>query len=437
MKILSLLKNKIVKNASWIIGGRIVHMICAFIVSLLTARYLGPNNYGLINYATAYTTFFYSICTLGLNSILVKALIDEPENEGQTLGTSIVLQGLASFFSSLMIIGIVSLVDRKEPLTIIVTALCTIGLVFRMFETIRYWFQAHLLSKYSAVTSTIAYILTSAYRLILLIQAKSVKWFALATALDYFVIAILLFVFYEKCKGPKLSFSRQQTTRLLRLGAPFILAGIMVSIYGNCDKFMLKHLVDEAEVGYYSTAYSLCNTWVFILSAIIDSMYPVIMESHKKDYLLFEQQNRLMYAIVFYISIAVSIIFVIFAGPVIKILYGEAYMPAEAPLRVITWYVAFSYLGVARNAWIVSENLQKYIAPIYVGAAITNVVINYVLIPVWGATGAAVASLITQISTIFVFPLLIQPMRKNTKLLIEALMLKGIGINMGKDKHNG
>ena len=155
-------------------------------------------------------------------------------------------------------------------------------------------------------------------------------------------------------------------------------------------------------------------------------MYPVIMESHKNNYLKYEQQNRLMYAIVFYISVFVSLLFVIFASPVIRLLYGEAYMPSVAPLQVITWYVAFSYLGVARNAWIVSENLQKYITPIYAGAAITNVVINYLLIPVWGATGAAIASLITQVSTIFFFPLFIKPMRKNTKLLAEALFLKGI-----------
>ena len=426
MKILSLLRNKVVKNAGWIIGGRVVHMLCAFVVSLLTARYLGPGNYGLINYATAYTTFFYSICTLGINSILVKGLIDEPENEGETLGTSLVLQGIASILSSLMIIGIVKLVDGQETITIIVTALCTIGLVFRVFETIRYWFQAHLLSKYSAITSTVAYILTSAYRLVLLIQGRSVTWFALATAIDYLAVALLLFLFYRKCKGPKLSFSKRQAKRLLKMGVPFILAGLMVSIYGNSDKFMLKHMIDEAEVGYYSTAYSLCNTWVFVLSAIIDSMYPIIMESHKNNYSKYEQQNRLMYAIVFYVSVVVSVLFVIFARPVVRILYGEAYLPSVAPLKVITWYVAFSYLGVARNAWIVSENLQKYITPIYAGAAITNIVINYLLIPIWGATGAALASLITQISTVFFFPLLIRPMRKNTKLLAEALILKGI-----------
>ena len=329
-------------------------------------------------------------------------------------------------FSCLMIVGIVKVVDGQETITVIVTALCTIGLIFRVFDTIRYWFQAHLLSKYSAITSTVAYILTSGYRLILLIQGRAVQWFALATAIDYAVVAILLFAFYRKCKGPKICFSKRQAKRLLKMGVPFILAGLMVSIYGNTDKFMLKQMVNDEAVGYYSTASSLCNTWVFVLSAIIDSMYPVIMDSHKTNYARYEQYNRLLYAIVFYVSVFVSILFVLFARPVISLLYGEAYLPSVMPLQVITWYVAFSFLGVARNAWIVSENQQKYITPIYTGAAVSNVLLNYLLIPYMGATGAAIASLITQISTIFLFPMFIKTMRRNTKLLAEALILKGI-----------
>ena len=426
MKLPNLLKHKAVKNAGWLIVGRVVQMICAFVVSLLTARYLGPGNFGLVNYALAYTTFFYSICTLGINSVLVKALIDEPENEGETLGTTLVLQMAARLLSALMIYGIVRLVDGSEPLTVLVTALCTIGLFFRVFETLNYWFQAHLLSKYTAITSTVAYIITSAYRVLLLVQGRSVQWFALATAVDYLAVAVLLFVFYRRCGGPSMGFSRRQAERLLKMGVHFILAGLMVSIYGNTDKFMLKQMVGDESVGYYSTAVSLCNTWVFVLAAIIDSMVPMIMESHKTDYRRYEQQNRLMYCIVFYLSVVVSLLFVFLAKPAIRILYGEAYLPAIVPLQVITWYTAFSYLGVARNAWVVSENQQKYITPIYAGASVTNVILNYFLIPTLGAAGAAIASLITQVSTVFVFPLFIKSMRRNTVLLAEALVFRNI-----------
>ena len=105
-------KNKVVKNAGWIIGGRLVNKLLAFLVGLLTARYLGPSNYGLINYAAAYISFFASICTLGINSIIVKNFVDHPDEEGKTIGTTLLLRAVSSLLSALMIVGIVGIVDR-------------------------------------------------------------------------------------------------------------------------------------------------------------------------------------------------------------------------------------------------------------------------------------------------------------------------------------
>jgi O-antigen/teichoic acid export membrane protein len=166
--------------------------------------------------------------------------------------------------------------------------------------------------------------------------------------------------------------------------------------------------------------------WCFVLSAIIDSMYPSIMEAHKADAQLFEKRNRQLYAAVFYISVTVSLGICLLAKPIVLILFGRNYMPAVAPLRVITWYTAFSYLGVARNAWIVSENKGKYLKYIYVSAAVCNVALNLVFIPLWGATGAAVASLITQILTVVVIPFLIKPLKQNSLLMVDAILLRNV-----------
>ena len=92
----TLLKNKVVKNAGWIIGGKITNKLLAFVVGIFAARYLGPSNYGLINYAAAYATFFASLCTLGINSIIVKAFVDEPEKQGETIGTALLLRTVSS-----------------------------------------------------------------------------------------------------------------------------------------------------------------------------------------------------------------------------------------------------------------------------------------------------------------------------------------------------
>ena len=167
--------------------------------------------------------------------------------------------------------------------------------------------------------------------------------------------------------------------------------------------------------------------WVFIMGAIITSVYPSIMQANKEgDEKEFERINKILYAIVFYMSVAVSALFALFAEPIIYILYSEAYMPAANPLRIITWYTAFSYLGVARNAWVVGKDKQKYLIWIYASAALSNVLLNMWLIPIWGASGAALASLAAQIVTVMVAPFFIKPLKRNSVLMLEAIALKGL-----------
>lgn len=426
MNLIKILKNRTVKNAGWIVGGRLANKILAFVVGVFTARYLGPDNFGLINYAAAYTAFFASLCNLGINSIIIKDFSDNPDEEGEALGTTLVLRAISSFLSALMIVGIVSIVDKNEPLTILVAALSSIGLLFQIFDAFNQWFQYRLKSKYYAVATVIAYIAVSVYKIILLITGKSVAWFALATSVDYIVIAILLLLAYKKNNGPKLSFSMRKAKQLLAASSGFIVSGLMISIYAYTDKFMLKQMLDEAAAGYYSLAFSLSTFWEFILVAVMDSMYPSIIDSYNVDRERFDRKNRQLYAMVIYISLTASILICIFGRLIVQILYGAEYLPTVQPLRIVVWYTTFSYLGAARNAWVVSENKQKYLKYLYAAAAIINVVLNLVLIPLWGASGAALASLVTQISTTVILPAFIPALRPNARLMVEALMLKNV-----------
>ena len=423
-KIKEILHNRIAQNAGWIIGGKIAQMLINLIVGVLTTRYLGPSNYGLINYAGAYTAFFSSICTLGINSIIVKEFVDNPNKEGEIIGTTLGLRVVSSFFSALTIIGISFIVDADEPTTRCVVVLSTIGMLFQIFETFNYWFQSKLQSKTTAVVSLIAYLITSIYKVFLLISKKAVTYFAFATSVDYICLAVLLYISYKRYGGTKLSFSKKYSKTLLKKSYHFIFPGLMVAIYGHIDKIMLKLMVNEAEIGFYSTSLALCSIWSFVLSAIIDSLYPPIMEAFNHNKAEFDKKNKLLYALVFYISITVSLLLSVFGGFAINILYGEAYMPACASLRIITWYTAFSYLGVARNAWIVCMERQKYLKYIYCSAAISNIILNIVFIPFWGATGAATASLVAQIITTLVVPFFIKEMRENSILIIKAILFR-------------
>lgn len=422
----TLRKNKVVKNAGWIIAGKVANKLLAFVVGVFAARYLGPGNYGLINYAAAYATFFASLCTLGINSILVKNFVDYPEQEGETIGTTLLLRAVSSLFSALAIVGIVSVVDKGEPLTVAVVALYSIGLIFQVFDTLNYWFQSRLQSKYSAIAELVSYAAMSAYKIILLALGKSVEWFAVASALDYIVLAVFLLIAYFRSGGVRFCCSLKKARELLQSSYSFIIAGLMVSVYACTDKLMLKQMLGADAVGHYSLASTVSVSWAFLLSAVIDSLYPEIVQSFRKDRLRYERKNRQLYAIVIYASLFVSALICLIAKPFVVTLYGEKYLAAVMPLRIVVWYTAFSYLGVARNAWMVCENQQKYLKYLYISAAALNVVLNLALIPLWGASGAAAASLITQASTTILLPALIRPLRPNAKLMLDAVLLRGV-----------
>lgn len=420
------LQNRVAKNAGWLIGAKVIQMLINLAVSILVTRFLGPANYGLINYGTAYTAFFLSLCTLGLNSILVKEFVDARWDHGTVLGTSLVLRAVSSVLSVGIILCIVSIVDRDDPTAVAVTALCSLSLLFNIFDVFNYWFQSRLESRITAVAALCAYAAAAGYKVALYAMGKGVTWFAVATSVDYIVLAALLLVCYWRHGGARLRFSWKCGRDLLRRSCHFILPSMMVAIYGYVDRFMLKHMISDAEIGYYSTAVSVCSMWSFVLSAIIDSVYPTIMEAYQTDRQLYLRRNRQLYAIVFYVSAAVSVAIAVVGKYVIWLLYGQAYLPAAAPLRVITWYTAFSYLGVARNAWVVCENKQRYLKYLYLSATVINVILNLLLIPSGKAVGAATASLITQVATILIAPMLIPAMRENTRLMVQAILLRDV-----------
>ena len=106
---------------------------------------------------------------------------------------------------------------------------------------------------------------------------------------------------------------------------------------------------------------------------------------------------------------------------IVYILYGAEYNAAVPVLRILVWQLAFSYMGSVRNIWILAEEKYSLLWRINMAGAISNVILNAVLIPHWGACGAAFASVVTQIITNFVVGFILKPIRENNRLLMEGL----------------
>ena len=392
-----------------------------FLIGMLTARYLGPSNYGVIGYAASLVAFVSPIMYLGIWSILVQELVENDHEEGTIVGTSLVLNLISAPLCVIGIVAFTLVANRGETETILVCALYSTLLLFQAFEVVQYWFQAHLLSKYSSIVSLGAYITVSVYKIFLLVSEKSVHWFAFSNALDYLIIAIGLYVFYHLKGGQKLHFSRTVAKRLLSKGKYYILSSMMVTIYAQTDRIMLKNYLNNEAVGYYNAAVTCSAITMFVFTAIIDSFRPVILQSKKGSNEEFERNMEKLYSLVFYLAFLQSLFVTAFAHLFIRFIYGVQYLPAVATLRIVVWYTIFSYIGLVRDIWILAQDKQRYLWRINLSGAVCNIILNSLLIPRWGINGAAVASLTSQFFTNIVMGYCIRDIRPNNELIVKSL----------------
>lgn len=432
---MKLKENKVLKNASWLIACRIAEALINLVVSMLTTRYLGPANYGVINYAMSVTAFVLPLVQLGLNVVLVQEITEhDPDEEGKIIGTSLFVSFLTAILSMIGIFAFVSIADKGETETIIVCVLYSTLLLCQVFELLKYWFQAKYLSKYVAVSVLISYVVVSVYKIYLLISGKDIYWFAISRTIEYFTLAVLLTVSYyvtsikQKQKGVKtivrLSFSFKTARRLLSKSKYYMFYELINAIYFQIDRIMLKNFCGDEAIGYYSAAVTCAAMFVFVFTAIIDSARPLIFESHQNSFAEFEKNTVMLYSVVTYLSVFIALGTTLFAPLVIRILYGVQYSESARILQIVTWYPVFSYLGQVRGTWILATDNQKYLWAICIPGAIMSALLNYMLIPVWGAIGAATAMLLTQIFSNVIVNFFIPKVRHNNLLMLRGLNAK-------------
>lgn len=418
---LGIKQSKIAKNASWLIGVKIIQSLLSFFVGMFTARYLGPSNYGLISYAASTVAFVIPVMNLGLTNVLVQELVIDPDNEGTTLGTSLIMCFTSSIICILGVFVYSMLANAGEIETIIVCSVYSLLLIFQALEITTYWFQAHLLSKYSSIVSFFAYVIVTCYKVFLLITQKKVIWFAVSNSIDYFIIAIALLIIYKKLNGQKLKFSLDKAKLLIKKSKYYIIANLMVIIFAETDKVMLKQMIGMEYTGFYTAAVTCTTITSFVFSAIIDSFRPDIFEKLKIGKSEFENRVIQLYSVIIYFSLIQCVAITVLSPLIIKIIYGDDYIPSISALRICVWYTTFSYIGSVRNIWILAKNMQKYLLPINMAGALANIVLNYFLIPQLGIEGAAVASLTTQFFTNVIVGYIIKPIRPNNSLMVKAL----------------
>ncbi len=424
-RIKQLMQQKVFKNISWMMFERIFQMVVSVIIGMISARYLGPQNYGLISYGLSFVTLFTAFSKLGLDSIIVNEFIKNKDKEGKILGTSIFMRVISSVLSVILIYITVLILKPNDNITQIIVILQSLSLICQSFDLIDNWFQSKLKSKYIAISKAIAYIIVAIYKIYLLVTMKSVIWFAFTTTLEYLILVPLYIKMYKKNNGLKMSISIETGKTLIKKSYHFIFSALIVSIYMQMDKIMLGSYLGDYYVGLYAVTTTICGYWGIIPDSIINSFRSLIFEKKTSgNEQMYLNTLKRLYRIIFWICVAFSIGMLIFSKLIIIILYGKEYIGASRCLFIYSLSVIFAYLGTARGIWIVAEEKNKYVKYYILMGGIINLILNALLIPTFGIDGAAIATVITQIFVAIFAPLLFKETKESTKYIIQGILIK-------------
>ena len=415
------MSNKVAKNAAWIVGTHIVQSILSLVIGALVARYLGSDKFGVITYATSLVTFILPLMKLGFGNILVREIVNNPEREGKVLGTAIFFNILSSIFCIIGVTAFAFVANPGEPETVIVCGLFSLRLIFQAAEMLHYWYQAKYMSKYTSVISLISYFIVTGYKIFLLATNKSVYWFSIISALDYAMVAIGIYIVYQVKKTQKLQISFALGKELFKSSKHYILSEMMITVFTQTDKLMLKAMIDSSATGFYGIATQWAVMAQFVFAAIIDSFRPWILEGKKTSEEVFNHRMKMLYSIITYLALLQCVVLTVFAYLIIHLIYGDEYMPAAGTLQILVWYTLFSFLGSARNIWVLANEQQKYLWIINLSGALANVILNLILIPICGVYGAAIASLVTQFIANIVVCYIFKPYRPSIQLMVSSL----------------
>ncbi|OGV76713.1 MAG: O-unit flippase [Lentisphaerae bacterium RIFOXYB12_FULL_65_16] len=412
-------------NTGWLFLDRMVRMGVGLLVGVWVARYLGPEQFGILNYAMAFVALFASVASMGLDNIVVRDIVHDPAHADRILGSAFLLRVSGGVFTIAASLLAISVVRRQDTDIIAIVGIIAAGVLFQAFDTIDSWFQAHVQSKYTVLAKNTAFLLLAMVKIFLIYTRAPLLYFAWTVLLEAVAGSVGLIIAY-RISGHSLQSWRAtvpHAKRLLSQSWPLMLSGLAIMIYVKIGQIMLGELSGNASVGIYSAATKISEIWYFIPVAIASSISPSIIRAKRESEALYYRQLQRSFDIVVLLAYGIAIPMTFLSTDLVLFLYGEQYRDGGMVLTIHIWAGLFVFLGVVRGVWIIAEGATKLALITTASGAGVNVLLNWYLIPRHGAVGAAIAAVISYgFSDYFLF-LLSPRLRQIGNLMTNSLLL--------------
>jgi O-antigen/teichoic acid export membrane protein len=390
---------KYFKNTFWLLFEKVFVLGFAFIVGIFVARYLGPHELGLLDYARSIAVFFISFASLNVEQFLVKDLVEGKRKEETYMGTYLVLRIAGSLISLAFLCFLYLLGLFDDNLTFYLVILIASSSVFSSFDVLKSYYQSKLRSQKIVIASLLQIAVSTILKIYFIAFEYSILFFALVYLLETIAMAIgLIYAYGKDNKGIRSwTYDHGIAKEILMKCWPMVISGLLIIIYMRVDQIMLKWLLNTESVGLYSAAVRLSELWIFIGVAISSSYFPALIEAKSIDSKLYFHRLQNLLTLVVLIALLIIIPVSLFSSQIVVFLYGNIYAPSGNVLSIHAWSLLFIFMGQVGSRWLINESLQKLNLIRTVGGLVINVVLNLIFIPKFGIEGAAFTTLVSQL----------------------------------------
>jgi len=371
-------------------------MVLGVLVGFWMARHLGPANFGALNYAFAAVALFLPVAEMGLDAVVRRILLVEPEWAGDCLFWARRLRGAAACLSYLLIVvwALAAPMGARDQWLLLVAGL---GLFQPAGMVADLWLQAHLYARSSVLSQWLALLIGAAWRVGLILTDSSLVAFAWVAIAEAACVAAGIELAARRLGRPRKSPAPDRSLRneLIRGALPLLLSGLAIALYMRIDVVMLRSIAGVEAAGVYAAAVRISELWYFVPVALASSLLPAILRSRAEGPAVYERRLQQFYDLNAGLALLVAAGTALIAGPLVGWAYGPAFAAAAPVLRWHAWASVFVFIGVVRGQFLANENLGWfYFAATSVGGGL-NVLLNLWLIPRSGPLGAAQATLIS------------------------------------------
>ncbi|RLI19417.1 hypothetical protein DRO49_00535 [Candidatus Bathyarchaeota archaeon] len=390
-------------DVGWVFISSVIVLMLHFFQKPVMARYLGPDGLGLFSMAFMIIGIVEIIAGFGIGEALVKYVAEYREYERVSSLTSSafitisvfgIITSVALFFSSNLFADIFDM-----PYLSILLKIYAIAFPFSLIYGIILGFLRGLRKmKYFAFLRILDASLALAFILAFLAAGFWVEGAMLGILFEIIVIFVVGMLIMKKFMRFSLSDYQGNTKMLASFGSRIIGANIVGQIYYNIDTLMIGYFLTSTEVGYYAVAISLSRFFWLVPRAIATVAYPAISEywangNRQAVNKLVDKSTK--YSACILIFAGMSIVF--FAKDIITFLFTPEFLPAVLPLAILITGTVTS--GILRSVGEIFASVGKVnlVLKISIIGAVGDIILNMILIPIYGIIGAATATAASQV----------------------------------------